>query len=324
MVFRSRVLEKFKDGRYRFEAVPTCLCGESQQIPLASQDRFGIPVEIVGCPRCGLIRTAKRLAADQLADFYQDDYHGLHMGVDKPNPRTVLFRRGQGEAVFRSVRPYLQRGEITVAEVGAGAGSVLREFAAAAAAAGSRCQLVGCEYSPAFVEVGRSLGLDLRLGGIERLADIGQPDVVILSHVLEHLPDPPADLSRIDSLLRPTSVLYVEVPGILSIHEKPEYDYTWQAYLTLAHTYHFTLRTLTDLMRRSGFHMLDGDERVRAVFRTTEEPEVEAPDAHAILPAEMAYLAWLESAPRLRAKRLITRGRRRLRRVIRSRIGPRR
>ena len=39
-------------------------------------------------------------------------------------------------------------------------------------------------------------------------------------------------------------------PWIQTIHLKPEYDYDLLKYLTFAHTFHFSLETLTDVMDR--------------------------------------------------------------------------
>ncbi|HEX5579195.1 MAG TPA: class I SAM-dependent methyltransferase [Candidatus Limnocylindria bacterium] len=265
------MLSKIASGEYPLEAVPRCVCGASGGIELAGHDRYGLPVGVLLCATCGLARTSPRLAAEVLGRFYQEDYHALHQSVETPEAGTALFREGQGRAIadYLGDRPPL--GSIRVADIGCGTGQVLREFQAALGP--ERVTAAGCEYAAAFVEAGRAAGSDIRQGGPETLLGSAPFDVVILSHVVEHFPDPVADLELIRRLGNERSLFYVEVPGLLTIDQKAEYAFRFDQYLTLAHTYHFTLSTLAATMARAGFTLIEGDERVRSIFRSAEPTE---------------------------------------------------
>lgn len=258
--YRDALLSKLAAGEYRMEQA-SCLCGAADDVPLADCDRYGIPVGIVLCWACGLARTSPRLATDNLGSFYEHDYHGLHFGIRNPSPSTALFRRGQGAAIVKFLSDLLVPGPLRVADIGAGTGQVLREFEAAI---DRRVEGVGCEYSAAFVEAGKRAGSDIHHGGPETLE--GPFDLVILSHVVEHFPEPIKDLAAVRALGHDRTMFYVEVPGLLTIDRKAEYAYTLAQYLTLAHTFHFTNYTLADTMQRAGFLMIRGDEQVRSVF----------------------------------------------------------
>lgn len=318
--FRERLFGKLQDGTYELEDVPVCLCGSSQSENVAGSDRFGMPVGCVICTSCGLLRTTPRLAGRNLPSFYQLEYHGLHMGIEHPDPTTSLFRAGQGAAIYDFVAPHIGGPAILVAEVGAGTGSVLREFAAAAAADGIAVSAVGCEYADDFAAAGRSAGADIRTGGTAALSGMQPPDVLILSHVVEHFPDPMTELAAIRALLSERTVVYVEVPGVLTIHQKREYNLAFGHYLTLAHTYHFTLDTLRDLMARSGFRFVCGDEQVRSVFVVGQDTIPLDEGAGPRVARMRDYLAWLDSALSLRIRRRSFGGIRRLRRFARAAI----
>lgn len=306
--YRDVVLNKLASGAYHMELVRTCLCGETKALAIAEKDRFGIPVGIVACSSCGLVRTSPRLAADDLLAFYNDDYHGLHMGIPDPTPTTDLFRAGQGLRIYDYLRGYLPPGFLRVAEVGCGTGQVLRDLARAAAADGRQVTVVGCEYAKRYVAAGRLVGTDVREGGPREMLDAAPVDLVILSHVLEHFADVSEDLSVIRQLGHEGTLVYVEVPGFLSVHRKREYSYDLLHYLTLAHTYHFSLGTLTDTMFRAGFSFVEGSEEVRSVFRLER-----AEWAGRSLPDEgrlellVQYIHWLEGSRRLRLRRLLGR-----------------
>jgi SAM-dependent methyltransferase len=310
--YRSALLAKLDNGTYRLEEVQNCLCGASDGIRISEHDRYGIPVGVVLCSACGLARTTPRLASTNLGAFYEQDYHGLHQGVREPDPDTALVRRGQGSAIHRYLVDLLPPGPIRIADVGAGTGQVLREFTAAHAAPVAG---VGCEYATAFVEAGRRAGSDIRRGGAEALAGEGPFDLVILSHVVEHFPNPVTDLAAVRALGHDRSLFYVEVPGLLTIDRKPEYAYSLEQYLTLAHTWHFTFTTLAQTMWRAGFGPFRGDERVRAVFVRI------APIQPRVNPAEpiriLASLRELDSR-RIRWRRLWRLARQRLSAVIKT------
>jgi hypothetical protein len=325
--YRRQLERKLLEGRYTLESVPVCLCGAASARLIATHDRFGVPVSVVGCPQCGLLRTSPRLAARDLPDFYEAEYHGLHFGVASPDARTTLFRRGQGRIIYEISRPWLPNRRLRVADIGAASGAVLRELQVAAEHDAQGADVWGCEYSSEFSEAARALGTDVRHGGLERLADgPGDPDLVIMSHVLEHFADPSDELGQLRQLTTPQTLLYVEVPGILTIHEKPEYAYEFARYLTLAHLYHFTLDTLTDVMERAGYERLAGDEEVRAVFRLRDagepapprEPEDASAAAGTRLDEISRYLNHLDRSPWLRLRRYVVSARGRVQWLLRA------
>lgn len=263
--YRRGVLAKLAAGHYTLEDIPVCLCGSAGSSQIAANDRFGIPVGVVVCTRCGLARTTPRLAARHLEEFYEEEYHPLHLSVKDPDPGVPLYRAVTGASIADIVADSLPDGPLRVADIGCGTGLVVRELAAALPEREIRS--AGCEYAVSYVEAGRRAGTDVRHGGPETLTDLAPFDLVILSHVVEHFPDPVADLAAVRALGNEETLFYVEVPGLLTIDRKAEYAYRLDQYITLAHTYHFTLGTLTQAMGRAGFSGVWGDEAVRSIYR---------------------------------------------------------
>lgn len=161
-------------------------------------------------------------------------------------------------------------------DAGAGRG----RFVAAAQASGY--DAFGIEPSLRGVEAAAAAGSPVRRADIEDAGvETGSVDVVSLWHVLEHLDDPGAALSRISSWLRPGGGLLVGVPNLDSFQARlggPR----WFHLDVPRHRVHFTLRGMVTLLRAHGFAVL----RVRhlllehnwfgmwqtAVNRVTREP----------------------------------------------------
>jgi SAM-dependent methyltransferase len=112
-------------------------------------------------------------------------------------------------------------------------------------------------------------------GGYEAAPELpGGYHLITLNHVVEHLPDPAAALSRFHELLAPDGLLFLEVPNLLGVQKRAA---------TLFHTAHiwnFTPQTLAGLAARHGFAPLAGQDLAETslVFRRMAAPCLLPPD----------------------------------------------
>lgn len=81
-------------------------------------------------------------------------------------------------------------------------------------------------------------------------------DVVVMSHVLEHLADPRAVLSQVRERMNPDACLYVAVPDLESVHFT-FFGKRWDAINPLAHLQHFTERSLSVLLGSCAFEQVE-------------------------------------------------------------------
>jgi SAM-dependent methyltransferase len=77
-------------------------------------------------------------------------------------------------------------------------------------------------------------------------------DAVTLWHVLEHTPDPLAVLREVSRILKPTGLLYIEVPNAGGWSART-FGRHWLAYDVPKHLMHFTPKTLEATARQAGF-----------------------------------------------------------------------
>jgi 2-polyprenyl-3-methyl-5-hydroxy-6-metoxy-1,4-benzoquinol methylase len=75
-------------------------------------------------------------------------------------------------------------------------------------------QVTGVEPDPAAAGVAHSRGLDVRIGTVSEAGlEFDSYDVVTLSHVIEHVPDPVSTLRACTKLLKPGGVLHATTPN---------------------------------------------------------------------------------------------------------------
>lgn len=255
----ERFRAKLGKGDYTFEQASCCLCTRQDGELIARRDRYALPVNTYLCRACGIMWTNPRMDEDSLRKFYEEDYRPIYVG--HPNAPENFFTEQirHGEAVYDFIASHIPLAEPWVVfDIGCGAGGMLIPFLKAGLHA------YGCDVGEEYLQRGRKAGLVLEHGDAGVLQKYSPANLVILSHVLEHLPYPLKELKQISDLLVDGGYVYIELPGILSIHKT--YGDTL-LFLQNAHLYHFTLTTLAALMSKAGFRLVKGDEYIHALFQ---------------------------------------------------------
>lgn len=149
------------------------------------------------------------------------------------------------------VQGVLGRPGLRVFDQGFGLGSMLFEF-------GPTCGIAGLELSASAVDAARAAAVDRGFRDVDlRKFEPGAAfpgewrerfDVVISSHVLEHIEEPLPVLRDLVGLLRPGGHACLVVP----IHERPGED--------LNHFHQFTGAGFVSLVRESGLEILEVEE----------------------------------------------------------------
>jgi SAM-dependent methyltransferase len=222
------------------EAIARCpLCASTSRARFDSRESHGERIQNWICRGCGLVFMSPRRTPEELAAFYQRGYRTAQQGREEPTPDKLRFeeRRAEGQlAMFRQGAESIQ----DFLEVGCGGGRLMRLVEERLGA-----RAVGIEPGAAYRDFLRREGLTVyvSLDALLEREPEQRFDLISLSHVLEHLPDPVAYLTRLRmALLKPTGRIYVEVPNLLA-HTSFE----------PGHLYSFTALTLRRTVEAAGF-----------------------------------------------------------------------
>ena len=206
---------KLASGIYRLEDNP-CMCGAHDDIVITEKDRYGIPVRYVLCRNCGLVRQEKRLDDPSTALFYRDDYRSIYVGKETATEDFFTGQKLHGEKFCAIVEEYAGLSNIhKVFEAGCGAGGIIYAFKEHGA------DVSGCDFGENYLRYGRSKDLNLYDGEPDLTkTPANSQDLVILSHVLEHLNHPIEYVNNLVEMIAPEGYLLIQVPGLLAIHEQ--------------------------------------------------------------------------------------------------------
>ena len=94
--------------------------------------------------------------------------------------------------------------------------------------------------------------------GTEELSSFasGSFDAITLWHVLEHVHELNETLRQLISLLKPDGVLVIAVPNVDSL-DAQHYRQDWAAYDVPRHLYHFSPKTMTQLLKKHKLTILE-------------------------------------------------------------------
>jgi SAM-dependent methyltransferase len=219
--------------------VPQCWCGnfDGQTLWQAHYNRCGdvnYAYSVIRCTNCSQVRTDPCPAGGATKSLYQG--YGQQR-LEKNEAEVRQWFVGRLADLRRFTMPPSR-----VLDVGCSTGT----FVAMLAEAGYRAE--GLEIDEFSINHARASGLDVRAGDLESTAlEPNSYDVVVMSHTLEHLPNPCAAIRVIRRILTPGGVLLVYVPNFRSLAARVLRN-KWGSLTPHEHVWHFSFASLRSLV----------------------------------------------------------------------------
>jgi 2-polyprenyl-3-methyl-5-hydroxy-6-metoxy-1,4-benzoquinol methylase len=222
-------------------------CANVASKPLFSMKGY----DLVECTACGLAYIANQPTAAQLTEIYSAsaDYHA---GLQQPGSK--LWQRMDGIAAnhIAFLKTVVQSGNLV--DVGCSTGQFL------AKARDGGFGVAGVEFSAGSASYARShFGLNVEQGAIHDSALGAESlDVLTMFDVIEHVPDPAADIAAAYRLLKPGGWFVLSTPNIDGLFPRLSYKLAhklnyWPHPEPPHHLYQFSVRTLSAMLIKAGF-----------------------------------------------------------------------
>jgi len=262
---RDQVQEKLDTGDYRLESFPCTVCDSTAFVTLSEKERYGLNLPIEICRDCGLIQGNPRFDRETASEFYRHEYRRLYGLSDDESVRfEEQYQRGEPIFAYLSENIPKRVADCNVVEIGCGYGGLLAYFDEQGAT------VLGCDLDEQAIDFAQSKGLPARAGDVRDLDLPWNPDVVILDDVLEHLVEPAEVIEYMTDTFPEDTYIYIEMPGVKHLHptEGP-YSGDFLEYAHVAHTHHFSQRTLRTLLQCHSCETVAANESIQALFRNS-------------------------------------------------------
>ncbi|MBF0530071.1 MAG: class I SAM-dependent methyltransferase, partial [Deltaproteobacteria bacterium] len=150
-----------------------------------------------------------------------------------------------------NIAPFLTSKDAKIVDVGCAKGGFLSFLKT-----NGYTNLHGVDINPSCVDyIQNELGIPASVGLVHELPLAGrQAEVIIYSHVLEHIYDLYAALGQAEKVLKDDGLLYVELPDALQYGRYPVSDFYW--FGLREHINHFDAVHLDYLLKNSGFSVI--------------------------------------------------------------------
>jgi SAM-dependent methyltransferase len=218
---------------------------------IPTTDNFGTALaDIVRCGRCGHMQLQPMPDEAMLASAYADAESGDYVEEEAGQRETArrALERIEAHAALRG----------SLLDLGCWVGFLLAE------ARDRGWRPLGIEPSQFASEFARErLGLEVLTADLFS-APLPEAsfDAITMGDVIEHLPEPEAALARIRELLAPGGVVWLALPDAGSRLARAMGRRWWSVLPT--HVQYFTRESITTLLRRAGFELLELDTAPKA------------------------------------------------------------
>lgn len=229
--------------------------------------RFGIPgtYEAWRCLRCGLEQIYPVPTPAELSRLYESYYN---FGGERGTPYTRLREWFFSSWLYRAwifldgdISFHGRKGSGRLLDAGCNEGRGLKIYAR------NGFHVEGLELNPAAAAVGSESGFTVHVGDTTDFTAAEAYDVVVLSNVLEHAPDPGKVLNNIRENLNRDGQLWISCPNSRSWLRKV-FGRSWINWHVPFHISHFSVESLRRLLADSGFRNVETRQITPALWVT--------------------------------------------------------
>lgn len=227
------------------DMIESCFHCGSNRFTTSRWLAFG-SIRLIRCAECNLVHLypigQHTSGYEELNDTETQRQLRLYDETD-----TTGFNHGNG--ILDLVENYIREGRVL------DIGCKLGEFLTACKRRG--WHPVGVDLNPAFCKETRARGFEIYDDVLEHIdPGVKDFDLIVMSHVLEHIERPDVTLQSAYRRLKPNGLLYVETPDMSSPIAWGIYRERWLGVATPGHVWAFTSNTLQNVVQHQGFNVI--------------------------------------------------------------------
>lgn len=212
---------------------------------------------VVKCKDCGLVYLNPRPDVSELSTIYPSQYYAYHLAeknVEKENTGSLLYKARRHVYLSRlekALSKCTPAETLKVLDIGCADGRALNWYKQARSV---KVETFGVDFDERAVELARKAGHTVYCGRFED-ADVPEQffDLVVATHVIEHVADPRAFAKRAFEVLKPGGIFLIETPNIEAADARLFKNRHWGGYHFPRHWIFYSPSTLRRLVEGIGF-----------------------------------------------------------------------
>jgi 2-polyprenyl-3-methyl-5-hydroxy-6-metoxy-1,4-benzoquinol methylase len=196
-----------------------------------------------------------------LSTIYPSEYYAYHLAeknVEKENTNSLLYQARRNvylSRLERALSQSAQKGSLKVLDIGCADGRALNWYKQVRSA---KVETFGVDFDEKAVQLARNAGHTVYAG---RFEEAGIPeqffDLVVATHVIEHVADPKAFAQRAFDVLKPGGIFLIETPNIEAFDARWFKNRHWGGYHFPRHWIFYSPATLKRLVEERGFTIVE-------------------------------------------------------------------
>ncbi len=252
----SEILSKTKDLNH-----PCSVCQTKEgavlgglQYALFDDSPLANTFDVVCCAQCGFVFCDSPSSQDDYDSFYEKSFYStayLDREITEDEKKYVAL-------ISAVLSRYLDDKNARIFDIGCGTARLLASLSAA-----GYQNLYGIDPSASCVDLlNRHKGIQAAIGSLTRLPfNHVSADLIIVSHIMEHVIDLPVALQNIDDKLSKEGLVYVEVPDASKYGDMK--GFSPLRFFYLQHVIHFDQSQLCNLFLSQGYQAIEVGHHIR-------------------------------------------------------------
>jgi len=234
--------------RGRETQLPCVLCGSIKFKPTLSCEGFSF----VRCVKCGLVQRNPQPDKDEIIARYKNIYGSDYLSYELKNEDAFLklqqlaLKDANFGRLEKSLFKNPQETPPCALDIGCATGSLINGLRS------KGWRVTGVEISPCAVFAQEKRDLDVKNIPLEECGFKNSSfDIILASHLIEHLNDPKSFLQEVCRVLKDEGHVFITTPNISGFQAKL-FKGHWRSAI-FDHLYLFSIKTLIKLLKDTGF-----------------------------------------------------------------------
>ena len=241
-----------------------CIICKSNKFNIINEiDRYGFFYPTGICKNCGMVQQSIYYTNSFLEKFYSKYYNLFYGHFKNPEERFNSQYLGAKKS-YQFVKNYIDHKKTKILEIGCGAGGILKYYQ------DKGFYVKGLDYDNSQLNYGISKSLNLINNNYYNSTE--KFDLIILSHVLEHMSEPEKEIDKIKQYLSKDGIVYIEVPSIHSI-KNLNYNYNIRNFFHIAHFLHFSKMTFINFMKINNLKIIKINDDIQSIVTISSKKE---------------------------------------------------